>query len=586
MLTIPLLYQAKPQISQSGLLGYWCADTLQNTGSRAAIPNQASGRPLSLNLLGPPRRLFANAQYFAGGGSVLTDDAAADSDGATEASTLVGTGGWYWGQNAGQVVPAGTYTMAVSAKRNTGTDQFFAMSKDFTGSRSAQKTAGPTWQRYTYTFTLASPGHMYDMMLCSWDGATSSNIQIADWELFPGSSDLGGLSNTLGGHLYLGLNFADTLTASGGFVDFTGKLGIIQFPTPNSVTAFTGMAVVKKTSNGNTVDCIFSRIQNYADFALNYNENGQPQYYTKASGQQQFGQFSGLWQPNGLGAHVVAWRVTATEESLWIDGVKLISAAASAAAASLRDLWVGRRDTFYGGTLINQQALWNRALSDAEMESNRVAMVARAQASNISVSPAHVYIALGDSITGAFTYAYPYGAGPSLSPGVFGVDLGVAGYILSDVVTNKLPLVVSMLKQKPAGMKVTTSLLIGANDLGTYPGASDAAAAAAYTAAIKANVVDVVRGYGAKHVQLTILPIDLGTAIAAHNARRAICNPTITGWVASKIIDGCTDIAANATYGPDAAAANVSLYPDNIHPSATGQGQFATAHVTTLNALI
>jgi len=138
------------------------------------------------NLISASRRLFSNNQCWAKTNAVCVDDAAIAPDESNDASTLVGTGVWTLNipAPAAASLPAGTYTFAVWAKRNTGTDQVFRFSTNYgSAPLSSVMTATSTWQRFTYTFTLADPTVMPALRFCASD-STDANLQICDLDLF------------------------------------------------------------------------------------------------------------------------------------------------------------------------------------------------------------------------------------------------------------------------------------------------------------------------------------------------------------------------------------------------------------------
>jgi lysophospholipase L1-like esterase len=55
------------------------------------------------------------------------------------------------------------------------------------------------------------------------------------------------------------------------------------------------------------------------------------------------------------------------------------------------------------------------------------------------------------------------------------------------------------------------------------------------------------------------------------NTKRAIADPALRPFPSEGKCDFVVDWAAHPTWGPDAAAANQTLYPDGTHPSQAGQ---------------
>ena len=70
------------------------------------------------------------------------------------------------------------------------------------------------------------------------------------------------------------------------------------------------------------------------------------------------------------------------------------------------------------------------------------------------------------------------------------------------------------------------------------------------------------------------------------NANRAIADPALRLFPSEGKCDFVVDWAADPAWGPDAAAANQTLYPDGTHPSQGGQSNMETNYFRpTLNAL-
>ncbi|MFL6725444.1 MAG: DUF1996 domain-containing protein [Sphingomicrobium sp.] len=126
----------------------------------------------------------------------------------------------------------------------------------------------------------------------------------------------------------------------------------------------------------------------------------------------------------------------------------------------------------------------------------------------------------------------------------------------------------------------TVTVLIGANDLTGYASTTDWLNALwAYTAQWKAT--------GAKVVVGTVLP---QCNNSAHNARRVAANAAIRAALGSKI-DAVADYAADPVMGPDAAACNLSLYKDGLHPTDyetpdDGQHKLAVIYTAALDKLV
>lgn len=573
----------------AGALGVWYADQYQST-PRPYIPNEitkATNTP-SANLMAPGRRLFANAQIWSTSGTITrTDNAATAPDASNDASTLVCSGNWYLYPTINKTLPAGTYTMACNVKRNTGTDQQFCFSKDTTATRSSVKTATSAWTRESYTFTLGASSNTQQTVLCSIDGVTAANIQICDFELYAGSSDLG--PQVMAGHFYVGANGLDTVpTYAAGALDLsTGGYGFIQFPTSYNIGNVTAVMLVSKIAAGSSYQSMMSKVQSYAEFSPHLEtQGGRP--VTSIKTEYEFNGTSGLWLFLNKGYHFIGHRYNGTSRDIFLDDMKMWTVSGAVASFTLQDMFAGivNGTTLPTGYKLSAMALYNSALSDAEVETARAALYARAAALSPVVYQ-RVYFAEGHSIpaTGG-SYAYLFG--PNSSPTVVGGVLAIGGSTLATV-SARVAALIAKLPTNRTGRKFIVSLDIGTNDLYNYPGATDAIAAAAYAAAL-ATVHDTLRAAGIKTVACTMLPrSDVGLigapAVAAHNARRALLRTEILTWVGVHC-DGVADFGNDATMGPDAASDNVTYYnADKIHPIAAGHAILETIIRPVINAL-
>lgn len=134
-----------------------------------------------------------------------------------------------------------------------------------------------------------------------------------------------------------------------------------------------------------------------------------------------------------------------------------------------------------------------------------------------------------------------------------------------------------LLFDKRAGRAVVLTVLIGRNDLVGYGGG-----AAAYADDL-ARYIAVVRGAGADHVVVgTLLPSDWAAFVGPRAALNAILRKP--GWAKAHGIDALADFAASPLMGPDAAAADKSLFADGIHPTDRGYALLAPIYGAAVEA--
>jgi hypothetical protein len=519
--------------------------------------------------LAAPRRFFANLEWWSAGSATVVDAAATAPDGTTSASTVNGTGNWFLHPVPTDNLPAGTYTLAVNAKRNTGADQQFAFYQSNTAVRSSAQTATSAWQRFSYTFTIGSSTTLNLIGLGSIDGSTAGNIQIADLELYSGSSDLG--PETFAGHLYLGASAYDTRPsyATGELNLSANGYGLIQFPTNQTFATMTVQALVSKVAAASAYQSILSKAQDFnALSAMTERSTAPASYFNNNSGVVGPAQSSGLWVATGKGYHVVTLRYNGTTFDYWIDDVRVLTNTVTLSSVTAADLFVNLTNstTLYGGNkFAGAIALWNRALSDSEVRSAVSFQQARASSSSITTSNAsRILVTEGDSITGGFGYSYPYLFGPNASPALYGVDYAVSGSGIPTL-NARAAQIDGIIPPNATGRKFILSVLIGANDLSTGYSGPGGTGVSGWLADL-GTYLDARRAAGWKVVLCTVLP----QTAAGFNAARNTANTTLRTWVGTHA-DALADFAADPTMGPDSAASDTSLYADGTHPTNAGQ---------------
>lgn len=540
-----------------GAVGMWYADEYSAT-PRPHVPNAMTASPVSANIYANSRRVFNNSEFWNKGGMTIVDYAATAPDGSNDASTASGTGGWFIGSGTNRSIPAGTYTVAVSAKRNAGTDQQFCFSQDNTATRSPVKVATSTWQRFSYTFTRASSLAINIILLCSIDGSTAANLQICDFELFAGSADLGPV--ILAGHLYLGDTAFDTRPSySGGVIDLsTGGWGQVQFANNISTALCTTMALISKTAAGSSYQAWLSKVQNYGEFTA-ASDIGLSPYFGIGAIRSFNG--PGLWQLLGQGYHLLTHRYNGVTGELWLDDLKLFTYTGTVPTIMIKDFLCGSVSSpaLNSGFKLSSMALYERALSDKEIRDSYQSLRDRALDSGIATASGYrVFCAEGDSITEAGGSA-PYLFGPNASPPILGNNFAISGSSIANL-NSRAPMVDAVIPASPlAGQKFVLHVLLGANDLGGGGGTGLVAPFLTNLAAY----LDARRAAGWKIVLGTILP---GTG-SGFNTNRNLANPTLRTWLGVHC-DAIADFAADPTIGTDAAASNTTYYSDGQHPAA------------------
>lgn len=564
----------------SGFLGLWHMDEYQSTPV-AHVPNKVSAGAVSNNILSAPRHLFGSTGVWGKSiGVTVTDDYA---DGASRVECAAG---FWFAADITIPLPAGTYTLVVEVKSLSGDVDINMYLGGWSPSRAVLASG---FTRLTYTATVGA-GDCIINGVATLSGA-AADLLVKSVELFAGAADLG--STELSGHLMLGNSAFSTVPV---FADHevdvarAGIGGFIQFSENQTLSAFTVQAVVSNITAGGAIDAAISRVQAYGDFTA-YIHDGNTQTPTKAGQSYNLvavtggqAQQEGLHRPLGLGRHLLTWRGDATSEEFWVDDIRLFIREGGRMSWVLRDLFFNTvvNGTLWGGNKYFGLALWDRVLSDAELAKSLTYWESKAAAKSLTMSGRttnRVFAFEGDSIFGAYSYSAPYLFGVNADPAGWGTNFATSGFTLA-LINARASAVDALIPTAANGGKFILTILIGANDLHSYPGASDAAAAAAYLADYAAYC-DARRAAGWEVVVCTILPQTGST----HNIRRAIVNSAITAsWVGIHC-DAVADFAGNATMGPDAAASNGTYYADGTHPTAAGHAVLETILRPVINAL-
>jgi len=582
----------------AGALGVWYADQAVTVGGNAAVPNSLTAVPVSANQMRAPRRLFTDTTFWQDltGGSI-TDSNVVGPDGLTQASTIVGVGGWAVRLRANAssfpIWPAGTYTIAINAKRAVGSNQQFRIRDALGAFTSGTFTATAAWQRFAFTFTLASPISM-TIDIASFDGATGATIAICDFEMFSGSSDLG--PEVLAGHMYLGAT--PTIAApvlGGGYIDFTANnsYAIYQFLNPVSVTAVTVCALVNRTATGNASNRAVlaeagtvgqTNFTMWDSFGTAGRDVGAIQFDNTVQAQ-----VTGLWNQTGAGPHVITWRYDGTNLDVFFDDVvvnRLNSPGLSAQTIANQVVMLLEGTGGNGGDKLGALGIWPTALTNAQVYGVFDSWQQHFAPFYSMQLHKYYYFSDGDSITAfassPISYAYLYG--PLASQPVFGFNFAIAGSPLSGIIGTNLPVLENLLPplSRQAGRNFILSVDIGTNDLNTVTGAVEAAN-------LGNNYVDPLQALGWKVYSGTIIDrADVGGASPWATNANAF-NTIIKGaWGHGS---GIIDFAANANLGPPSGqggggpANNATNFQgDLVHPNQTGMNLIETIMKPVIDA--
>lgn len=257
------------------------------------------------------------------------------------AATIVASGA-NWTLTRTVPLAAGTYTVVVTSKRNTGSDDTFLIRTP--AGLSAAKTAWSAYGREAYTFTTVG-GTIYYGIINNW---TAASLQVESIELFSGAVDLG--PETENSHLSLGVSAAETaVSMSGGVLNMTanGAFGRVTLPASLTLSRVTVVTLARKTAGSsgyvaaraktggayNTFGAYLER-GNLPDFGYNCTVVS-----TNTGANIQAG-----WDFNGKGWHCFAHRYDGAAKTLWVNGGTVFRQNGAQAAPTIQDLWFSSID--------------------------------------------------------------------------------------------------------------------------------------------------------------------------------------------------------------------------------------------------
>ncbi len=556
----------------AGAAGAWFADTYDATNR--AVKNSALSTAIYPHILRAGRRINI-AIFYNAASCTLTANAVAGPDGLTEAYTLVSGGnGWFLAPSTLPALGAGTFTLSYEVKRNTTSDQTFKMGFQGSGGTLVTKTATSVWTTVSETQTLsATPANV--KIAEDVNGTTPATLQICNIRLTQTASDSG--IETLAGHMYLGYNkYAPLPSYASGALDFSaGGYGLIQFPTTSS-TNFTVSALVSKVAAGSgSRQSFLSKVQNHTEFSACTEDTSQIKHYLGTQNTTIFGTTNPLLS---AGYHVITMRYDGTNLEYWIDDFRIHRQVLTIGATTVADFWSAIYNNGVGYKLA-MMAYYTSALTTAQVRQVVSYFQTRAAASGITAtSPTRVVYTEGDSISSQTT-SWPFVLQPNLSPSAYMGISAIGGATLASM-TARGPTLDADLPTL-GSRKAILTVLIGANDLQSYPGGTDAIAAASYFTDLQTYCA-ARRAAGWKVVICTILP---RSTPANHNTRRALVNASIISTGVGTYWDKIADFGGDATMGLDANASNVTWYTDGIHPTVAGYAILEALARTQINAL-
>lgn len=559
----------------SGAVGVYYVDSYDSSMPRS-VRNEVADTPVSGNIFVGQRRLFTDTAIWSTASLTITDANATAPDGTMSASTISGSGGWRISKTF--VLPAGTYTLAVSVRWRGSGSADFQIGKF--SDQLVTKTATSSWGRYSTQIT-STGGSMF-MLMYAAGGSSVADFEICDFELYAGSSDLGPSVNA--GHIYLGLT---SPTYSSGALDFSsGGLALNQFEQLDTSQGITVAYITKRVGagfNASFQPVVAKAGLSWQGFTVGneVNGNGSGFYIGSFLNQSQYNGGAPI-DSNGNDWACFVQTLSPTVHQTWVNGIKFLERTGiSWTPPTIKDFYVGSlaNAVYYSGDKLSALAIWNRSLSEAEVQA--ATSFLRSRVSSYSPIPSdRVVIAVGDSITagssGTPSWFNKYMA--NASPRVRGINKGIGGATVSTMVGINSTVRQHIDDIKAKGGNPICICGLGANDLAS-------STASAFTTAL-ASYLDTLRSYGVKVVVQTVLPRSDATAVSVgFNTRRAEANTTIRSWVGTHA-DAVADTAADLVIGVDGASDNVSVWSvDKVHPNTSGHSYMEAVIRPVLDAI-
>lgn len=496
-------------------------------------------------------------------------------DGFTSATRALASGADGSVISTGQTIPAGTWTLVVPLKSNTGSSQTVRIGQ---ASNLTNRTVTTSWAEYVGVFTLGAPAG--GITVARDDGSGTMDILFGTPRLYSG--DVSGAVpavQPLAGHLSRGLSEQPTLTGTA-YWSFTGGQHFMpQYDSGINLTTgdATYFHITKRASNPGSIASAQSlRANGVSRHMFGFRGLGRVCHgdgFDQSKHQQGVLTGGDGWQVLGVVVDSVA-----NERRFYVGRqlVQILSGIGSNTSTTDRDWAIGG---YSGGSSLTGDwmggGMYNRALSASEWAALVTAAEAEIVTHGETVGTVHPFLCVeGDSITSdnAGNVSYYASAGASLlTTRHLIANLGVPGDNIDDVDGRRAT------RQRylsDTANRVCTLSYWATNDVevGGYP-ATYATVGQDIATEAKADGFDNV-------VACTLTP----KTTANYNTNRATVNTSIRAFTS---VDQVCDFAANAAYGDDADASNVALYPDGVHPAQAVQDapNMATDWATAINAL-
>jgi hypothetical protein len=577
--------------SLPGLIGEWRFDQ----GSGAVVHNDVvSPRPTLANLVRLPEQQFGNA--YTKSNCTVTEAYAASPDGDTTATriqfTAVAAGSAYCRDDSGVQMTAVPSVESVYVKSNTGASQTVRLLRNSFGSRSADITIPASgWTRISDTWTPSAGNFVIGFSNDTLGSAADFLVWGHQFEV--GTTPTAYLRPA--GHL-VPYKPATPPTWTTGGVAVTGDAGTKAF-----CGLFTNAVSLATGTIHYAVACTASVAEGYDPvFHVGWNNTNKLRLYARDNNHVIVNTVNGTTvsddsgsahsnplnpiAPFSAGVHVFSLAWNGTTAIFYCDGIPIRSTAFTPTSTTdnLFSMFSNLATRYFTGN--GYYAAWYTSAHTGSQVQQAARYIMNAlSVRGLSVGsqtygPNDLVVWAGDSIMVAATaVGYPAISSPTLTRIPISINAATIGDLIANA--NNAAANVDALYDSSRRNNILF-VNLGANDL-NVGNADPTTIFAAFKAYGQAR-----RAVGWKVVWSTILPTTRAGNVGAggFNVQRGILNTSISGdtsWY-----DALADFAADPTVGPDAAASNVTYYPDGTHPSLATHQILAPIAATAINSIM
>lgn len=568
-------------------------------GSGQTAFNEVGGNTSDNNLIHPSERAWTGISNFVpnvfvksyGTSATLTTNFAANVNGKvqacrlqTEAGADEYSGAYRGIRVQGYTFSAGTYTLSLAVKSNTGSVQTMRMSCGGASLMSGDLNVTTEWTRVSYTF--AHPGGS-PLLYFAINGSagTALDILFDELKLESGSSATAYVTPKLDFKFgTTGYSTTDdpTWVTEGVNVASEAQYAFAYTDTPVTVTNISAHLVAKVDPASTNQNILFGTVYGDGGFEIMVGKggNGDPNYLPKFKFRNQqavtdLSNFAdGLW-------HHYAGTYDGTTLKLYVDSVLMASFNATLTSFNIDKLLLNHTPLVGGvggNARIAYAGLFSAAHSESEVDQQYTALKAKLTSErSITMADLDNVVAVeGDSISidvnNFNKLAFGYMSTPCIAE-----NFATVGAQISTLISRKASVKAWLNQTKFAGKNKILSLFVGANDM-----VAEGRDIPAWIASVKAYCLEMKTDVsGLKILIHTILP---NTGSAFVNTNRAIANPAIVSD--STYYDGIVRFDLVSGMGADGDELNTTNYSDGIHPTLTGHGLLRSSHQTGLESLL